>query len=170
MGGGTASPETPLSCPSIHPYEGAEQNVGKRTKKFRGVFTLRNFSSSIAFHQRIGNLGDGRFLRAVEIRQVIADVISIPMRPPGVKRYAVEGGAILRVQGRAAHGFAVRPGEIAVQLGVFIGLPSAVQGEIHPGDLAVVNAVGDIFRALRRVDHEAELFFKVRRALHIPER
>ena len=58
MGGGTASPEAPLSCPSIHPYEGAEQNVGKRTKKFRGVFTLRNFSSSIAFHQRIGNLGD----------------------------------------------------------------------------------------------------------------
>ena len=58
MSGGTASPETPLPCPSIHPYEGAEQNVGKRTKKFRGVFTLRNFSSSIAFHQRIGNLGD----------------------------------------------------------------------------------------------------------------
>ena len=92
------------------------------------------------------------------------------MRPPGVRRYAVEGGAILRVQGRAAHGFAVRAGEIAVQLGGFIGVPAAVQGEIHPGDLAVVNAVGDIFRALRRVDHEAELFFKVRRALHILER
>ena len=159
MSGGTASPETPLPCPSIHPYEGAEQNVGKRTKKFRGVFTPRNFSSSIAFHQRIGNLGDGRFLRAVEIRQVIADVISIPMRPPGVRRYAVEHSTVFRVQRGAAHGFAVRAGEIAVQLGGFISVFVAVQGEIHPGDLAVVNAVGDIFRALRRVDHEAELFF-----------
>ena len=43
MSGGAASPETPLPCPSIHPYEGAEQNVGKRTKKFRSAFRAPKF-------------------------------------------------------------------------------------------------------------------------------
>ena len=47
MGGGTASPETPLPCPSIHPYEGAEQNVGKRTKNFGA------FSRSEIFHLQL---------------------------------------------------------------------------------------------------------------------
>lgn len=70
--------------------------------------TLRNSNDSVAFHQRIGDAGDGRFLRAVEIRQVIADTVLAPMRAPDVGRETVERRVVLRVQRHTADGFAIR--------------------------------------------------------------
>ena len=68
-----------------------------------------------------------------------------------------------------ADGFAIRAGEVAVQLSGLVGVVVTAQREVHAGDGAVINAVGDIFRALRCVDGKAERF-KILRALHILER